>query len=89
MALGAPLFHVVRTVTGDVTVAIALGVTAGLAGGLAASRFVASILFEVMPSDFGSVALPLSCLLLTCGLAAIRPALRATLVDPMTALRYE
>jgi len=89
MALGAARFHVVRTVTGDVAVAIALGVTAGLAGGLAASRFVASILFEVMPSDFASVALPLSCLLLTCGLAAIRPALRATLVDPTTALRYE
>jgi len=89
MALGAPPFHVVRTVAGDVAVAIALGVTAGLAGGFASSRFVASILFEVKPSDFGSVALPLSCLLLTSGLAAIRPALRATLVDPMTALRYE
>jgi putative ABC transport system permease protein len=89
MALGAPLFQVVRTVAGDAAVAVAMGVTAGLAGGFASARFVTSILFEVKPSDFGSVALPLSFLLLASGLAAIRPALRATRVDPMTALRYE
>ena len=89
MALGAPLFHVVRTVTEDVAVAIAVGITVGLAGGFASSRFVSSLLFEVKPSDFGSVALPLCFLLLASGLAAIRPALRSTRVDPMTALRYE
>lgn len=89
MALGAPLFRVIGTVTRDIALAVAMGVTVGLGGGFASARFLSSILFEVKPSDFGSVALPLSFLLLTSGLAAIRPALRSTHVDPMTALRYE
>ena len=89
MALGAPFLHLIRTLTGGVAVTVAVGVAAGLAGGLALARLVASLLFEVKPSDFASVASPLACLLLACGLAAIRPALRAGRVDPVTALRHE
>jgi putative ABC transport system permease protein len=89
MALGSPQLQVIRTVTGDVAVTVVVGIPAGLAGGFASARFVASILFEVKPSDFASIALPLACLLVGAGVAAIRPALRATRVDPMAALRYE
>jgi predicted permease len=89
MALGAPLSHVIRALTGDIAVTVAVGVAAGLAGGFASARFVASLLFEVKPSDFASVASPLACLLLASGLAAIRPAVRAGRVDPVTALRHE
>jgi len=89
MALGAPFPHVIRTLTGGVAVTVAVGVAAGLAGGLALARLVASLIFEVKPSDFASFASPLVCLALACGLAAIRPALRASRVDPATALRHE
>ncbi len=89
MALGAPFLHVIRTLTGGVAVTVAVGVAAGLAGGLASARLIASLLFEVKPSDFASVASPLVCLLVACGLAAIRPVLRAGRVDPVTALRHE
>jgi putative ABC transport system permease protein len=89
VALGAPVSSVIRMVTGDVAVAVAIGVAGGLAGGFALARSLASLLFEVKPSDFGSVALPLASLLLASAVAAIPPAMRAAKVDPVMALRYE
>ena len=57
--------------------------------GRALGRFVASLLFEVKPSDFWSLALPLACFLLASVLAALPPSLRAARVDPIVALREE
>ena len=66
-----------------------IGAACGLAGGLYASRFVESLLFEVAPRDFWSLALPLGTLLLAALLAAAVPAWRAARVDPVIALRNE
>jgi putative ABC transport system permease protein len=89
VALGAPLWSVVRTVTADIATTVAMGLAAGLAGGFALARLVVSTLFEVKPGDFWSVALPLAILLLAGIAAALRPALRAARADPMEALRHE
>ena len=62
-------------------------VVGGLAGGLYASRFVETMLFEVAPLDLSSLGLPLATLLLTALIAAAVPAWRAARVDPIIVLR--
>ena len=66
-----------------------LGITLGMAGALALTRYPESYLFEVAPTDsitFASVALLLAA---TAFLACLISARRAMKVDPMVALRYE
>lgn len=89
LALGARPAGVVSLVVSEVGLATAGGLGVGFGGGLAAARFIASLLYEVKPSDIWSFAAPLACLLLACSLSALLPALRAARVDPMTALRDE
>jgi putative ABC transport system permease protein len=89
VALGARQLIVVRTVVLDAGLTAVVGAALGLAGGLYLARFVEGLLFEVRPLDFWSLALPLGTLVLTGLLAAALPALRATRVDPVIALRYE
>ena len=89
MALGARQLRIVRAVFTDASAAAIVGAIVGLAGGLYASRFVETLLFEVKPLEFWSLALPIGTLLLTAAIAAALPALRAARVDPVIALRYE
>jgi putative ABC transport system permease protein len=89
VALGARRARVVGTIAMDAGGAVLAGVAFGLAGGLYLSRFVESLLFEVTPLDFWSLALPLATLLLAALLAATLPAYRAVRVDPAIALRYD
>jgi hypothetical protein len=88
-ALGARQSQIVALVLADILLATVAGLAGGIAGGLALARYVATLLFDVKPSDFWSLALPLACLLLASALAALAPAIRAARVDPMVALRYE
>lgn len=89
LALGARPTEIAGMVVSEIGVVTALGLGLGLAGGIAASRFVIALLYEVKASDLWSIAGPLTCLLLACALPALFPALRAARVDPMTALRHE
>jgi ABC-type antimicrobial peptide transport system permease subunit len=89
VALGARRTRVVWTIVMDAGGAVAAGVVFGLAAGLYLSRFVQSLLFDVTPLDFWSLAVPLATLLLAALLAATLPAYRASRVDPAFALRYE
>ena len=79
----------VRTVLTDSACTTLIGAACGLAGGLYASRFVETMLFEVTARDVASLALPLGALLLAVLVAAAIPAWRAARVDPVIALRNE
>jgi len=89
LALGSSRGNVVGLVVRDSLAVTALGIAAGLAGGLALGRFVEKLLFEVRPDDTLSVALPALCLLAAAAIAALPPVWRAAHVDPGVALRYE
>jgi putative ABC transport system permease protein len=89
LALGARPLGVVALVVSQVGVVTLIGLSVGLAGGIAASQWITKLLYEVKPSDAWSIAAPLSGLLLACALSALVPVVRATRVDPMSALRYQ
>ncbi len=89
MALGAEWGDVARLiVVGGMKLAVA-GVVVGVAGGLALTRVLRSLLYGLTPTDlptYLTVALLLGAVAL---LACYIPARRAMKVDPMVALRYE
>ena len=88
-ALGAQRRDVLRLVLRDGAKIALFGIASGIAGALALTRLMASLLFEVKPTDpatFAGVAILLALVALA---ACYIPARRAMRVDPMVALRYE
>jgi ABC-type antimicrobial peptide transport system permease subunit len=89
MALGAQTSGVVRLVLGQGMKLVGVGLALGLAGALAATRVLASLLFEVKPADPVAFIGAIAALLCVALVANYIPAQRATRVDPMVALRHE
>jgi putative ABC transport system permease protein len=89
LAIGARPRDLLRLVLGDGLRLAGAGLAAGLLGALLLSRFLGSLLFEVSPRDplaLGATAVAVGLVSLA---AALRPALRASRIDPAHALRGE
>jgi putative ABC transport system permease protein len=89
MALGASRRDVVRLVLWQGLRLTLMGLVVGLAASFAVTRLITSLLFDVSATDAVTfVAVPLMLASAALG-ASYLPALRATRIDPMVALRYE
>ena len=89
MALGARHGELVGMFVGQALWLTGVGVVCGLAGALALTRLMASLLFGVRPIDpvtYGTVSLGL---IATAALASYLPARRTASVNPVEALRSE
>jgi predicted permease len=89
VALGAQRRDVLAMVAKQGLILTSVGIAVGLAGAFGTTRFARSLLYGVNPAE------PLTYLVLSLGLylvavlACIAPAIRATRVDPLVALRCE
>ena len=89
LALGASPADIFKMVVGRGAALVVMGLSLGLIGALALTRFLSGTLYGVSPRDPATFAV-ISLLLTGVALAAcFVPARRATKVDPMVALRYE
>jgi putative ABC transport system permease protein len=89
MALGATRAAVLRLVLGQGMRAVAFGIGAGIIGAFLVSRLLSASLFGVSANDLASYAGAAVLLAATAAIAALIPARRASLVNPMEALRTE
>ena len=89
MALGADPKGVLWMVLRRGLLLALFGIVAGLALALAAARQIAPLLYRVTPADPVSITGAALFLIVVAVLASLIPALRATRVDPILALRQE
>jgi predicted permease len=89
MALGARPGVLMGAVLRESLLVAALGLLIGIPAALAGGRLVANQLYGIEPNDALTIAAAAALLLIVATAAALVPALRASRVDPLTALRAE
>jgi ABC-type antimicrobial peptide transport system permease subunit len=89
MALGARRAEVLGMVLRHGMGLSALGIAIGLAGALAATRSLRTLLFEVSATDPATLASVAALFVLIAAAECYLPARRAAALDPMVVLRHE
>lgn len=89
LAIGATASDVRRMVLVRGLGLAAIGATAGVLAGLASSRYMSALLFEVSPADLWTLVLVPAVMLVAAVVASYLPARASTRIDPMLTLRSE
>ena len=89
MALGAAQGNVIWMIMREVLLLVGIGVAVGVPLSLALARVIQSQLYGLSAHDFSTLALAVAGLVVVASAAGYLPALRASRVGPMVALRYE
>jgi predicted permease len=89
IALGAAPSSILRLVIRQAGWLVAAGVSLGLCGAFALTRFLESMLFEVHRNDAATYLACVALVAVVAIAASLIPARRGSKVDPMVALRYE
>jgi predicted permease len=89
MAIGSTRAGIVRIVTLDIFLMIALGGCTGVVLGFGAARYVESLFYQVKATDADMIALPTCAMLLSALVATLPAVLRALRTDPTEILRSE
>jgi putative ABC transport system permease protein len=89
IALGAQRGSIFKLVVGQGLVLAIIGISLGSVGAFALTRLIRGLLFGVSPTDATTFVTVGVLTTVVAVLACYLPALRATKVDPLVALRYE
>jgi putative ABC transport system permease protein len=89
MALGAPIVSVIRKVIVEGLKPALIGLAVGLGGASALAGALSTMLFGVGVRDASTIGAVSLLVIVVTVFATLMPARRATLVDPMVALRTE
>jgi putative ABC transport system permease protein len=89
VAIGAPSGSIARLVTVEIFAMVVAGAVVGVGLSLAAVRYVATLLYQVKPTEPGVLAIPALTILAAAALAAVPGVVRAMRIDPVSMLRVE
>jgi predicted permease len=89
VALGANRGNILSLIFGSGVRLILIGAALGIVCAFALGQYLASVLFEVSPRDLSVYVLMPLALVIAGGLATFIPAIQATRLDPLKAIRYE
>jgi ABC-type antimicrobial peptide transport system permease subunit len=89
MALGASRANLIWLILQNALRLLAFGLLAGILAAIAASRWIAAMLFGLTATDPSTIVIAAAVLLAAGLLAAYPPARHASRIDPMSCLRCE
>jgi ABC-type antimicrobial peptide transport system permease subunit len=89
IAIGAAQRSVIWMVVRETLALVVVGAALGSVTAVGASRYIKSQLFGVAPDDPVAISAAVLLLVAVTAAAGYLPARRASLIDPVTALRYE
>jgi len=89
MALGARPANVLRLIMKNGLTLVLAGIVIGVGSAFGLTRFLATLLFGIQPTDRVTFVVVCATFFVIAMVAALIPAIRATRVDPLIALRDE